>query len=154
MLKKMLERVVIVTLLLSSVSAAPPITRSSTYRQESITPDISNWPQARWNWCGPATLQAAIDWVWRRYGGEPNMYTQQELWDYMKNNTCYDVGKGRDAALPGVVGDGNADVRKLNIAYDFGVDPHAIAWTMWNKAPFRYYYHYWAYDNVNDATRR
>jgi hypothetical protein len=52
-------------------------------------------------------------------------------------------------------GDGTAHVRKLNIAYDVGVDPHAMAWTMWHNTPVGYYYHYWIYDNTADeATRK
>ncbi|MFB0534375.1 MAG: hypothetical protein ACETWR_05275 [Anaerolineae bacterium] len=27
------------------------------------------------------------------------------------------------------------EVRELNIAYDFGTDPHALAWTMWVWGP-------------------
>jgi hypothetical protein len=42
------------------------------------------------------------------------MYSQQDLWDYMKNNTCADVNyRGRDAALPGTVGDDANNVRKM-----------------------------------------
>jgi len=42
-------------------------------------------------------------------------------------------------------------VRKLNIAYDFGLDPHAIAWMLWKYGPD--YYHYWIYHSVDQATR-
>jgi hypothetical protein len=41
----------------------------------------------------------------------------------------------------------------MNIAYDFGVDPHAMAWTMYAKTPPYYYYHYWVYNSCDSATR-
>ncbi len=128
--------------------------KSLTYVQESIEPDVSNWPQQNTNWCGPTALQAAIDWVWWYNYGYHQMYSQQDLWDYMKNNSCYDASPtGRDAPLPGTVGDEYQDVRKMNIAYDFGVDPHAVAWTMWKRTPPGFHYHYKVYTNVSDATR-
>jgi len=152
--KEMLKRVVVIALLLSTISAVPSVIPLPTYVQQSIEPDVSNWPQEHSNWCGPATLQAAVDWVWWKYNSSHRMNSQQTYWDYMKNNTCYDVGGGRDAALPGNVGDGNTDVRKLNIAYDFGVDPHAMVWTMWKYTPGSFNYHYWIYYNsVDEATR-
>lgn len=68
----------------------------------------------------------------------------------MRDNTCL----GRDVQLPGIVGDGLTDVRMMNIAYDFGVDPHALAWTMYMHTPVHFYYHYWIYyNNSIDATR-
>lgn len=48
------------------------------------------------------------------------------------------------------MGNGWYEVRKLNIARDFGLDPHAIAWMLWKYGPD--YYHYWIYDNVEQAT--
>lgn len=84
------------------------------------------------------------------------MIPRATLWAFMRDNTCNDVSLyGRDALLPGTVGDDPGDVRKMNIAYDFGVDPHAMAWTMWKKTPSGYFYHYRIYSNgVDDATRK
>lgn len=72
----------------------------------------------------------------------------------MRDNTCKDIGPGRDNFLQGNIGDGINDVRKLNIAYDAGVDPHAMAWTMWVSTGPNHFYHYWVYRNgVDNATR-
>jgi hypothetical protein len=118
------------------------------------------WPQGESNWCGPGILQSAIQWVNTYHDGtptpEPPIITKANLWDFMKYNTCSSYPlTGRDQALPGNVGDGTKDVRRLNIAYDVGVDPHAMAWTMWHNTPNGYYYHYWIYYNdADEATRK
>ena len=50
------------------------------------------------------------------------------------------------------MGDGYNEVRKMNIAYDFGVDPSALAWMM--QAYGHDYYHYAVYhDGLYHATR-
>lgn len=124
-----------------------------------LTPfQLTMWPQGVSNWCGPGVLQSAIQWVNTYYDGtptpEPTIVTKANLWAFMKNNTCSTLG-GRDRALPGTVGDGAAQVRKLNIAYDVGVDPHAMAWTMYKYTPAGYNYHYWIYSNgADEATRK
>ena len=123
----------------------------TVYPTPSIVPTLIQ--QERSNWCGPSSLQSAIDWVWRYNYNTSRLIPQATLWAYMRDNTCYNAGFGRDAALPGTIGDGNGDIRKMNIAKDFGVDPHAMAWTMWNKTPSGFNYHYWIYGNVTDATR-
>ena len=130
------------------------------YWQTSITPNVSDWPQ-RYNdsvngsWCGAAVLQAKIDWDWSDHRQEYNHFSSQEtLWSYARDYTCSDIVakgvQGRDTALPGQVGNGWYQVRKLNIAYDFGLDPHAVAWMLWKYGPD--YYHYWIYNDVGQAT--
>ena len=73
----------------------------------------------------------------------------------MRDDSCSDVhskgAHGRDIPLPGTVGNRSTEVRELNIAYDFGTDPHALAWTIWEWGPD--YYHYWVYDDFHEATR-
>lgn len=131
------------------------------YWQTSIIPNVSDWPQhhndsVNGSWCGVAALQAKIDWDWRDHYNQSNhFYTQEWLWDYAKNWKCSDIVckgvQGRDAFLTGrPVGNGWYEVRKLNIAYDFGLDPHAMAWMLWAIGPD--YYHYWRYDDVHTAT--
>lgn len=130
-----------------SLSAVRSMPLLSEFPVPSMNPTISI--QEADNWCGPAALQSAIDYV-------TNRIPQATLWAYMRDNTCKDVDVyGRDAALPGTVGNGHEHVRKMNIAYDFGADPHAMAWTMWMKTPGGHYYHYRIYNNtVGDATRK
>ena len=132
----------------------------ASYWQTSILPDVSDWPQHQddsgdGSWCGVAALQAKIDWDWREHHNDyTHFYTQEELWDYARDHTSSDISikgvQGRDEALPGVVGNGWTQVRKLNISYDFGIDPHAVAWLLWKYGPS--YYHYWIYDDVDQAT--
>jgi hypothetical protein len=104
-------------------------------------------------------MQAAIQWI-RAYpnrtpvpGATPTAIPQAELWAYMRDLTCSQLG-GSDTYLTGKpVGDGHENVRKLNLSYDFGADPHALAWTMWVKTPSGYYYHYYIYTiDLYDAT--
>ena len=107
------------------------------YLQESITPNISDWPQhqndpGNGSWCGAAALQAKIDWDWREHhDDDTHFYTQEELWNYARDYASSDISikgvQGRDEALSGTVGNGWTEVRKLNISYDFGIDPHAVA---------------------------
>jgi len=114
-------------------------------------------PQQASNWCGPSSLQAEIQYVKQHYYSGLGtqvvvpIIPQATLWAFMRDNCSHDLG-GRDFPLTGTVGDGTNQVRKLNIAYDFGVDPHAVAWTMYANAPLSafYNYHYWIY--YNDAT--
>ncbi len=112
------------------------------------------YAQGNGNLCGPDCLQSAIQWV-NQYPFKTPVSTivpiisKATLWAYMRDNTCSDIGGGVDVALPGTVGDGPDQVRKMNIAYDYGVDPHAMAWTMAKNAPTGYYYHYWIYDANN-----
>lgn len=132
----------------------------NAYLQDTITPNISDWPQhqndsVNGSWCGVAALQAKIDWDWREHHNDySHFHTQEELWDYARDHTSSDISikgvQGRDEALSGVVGNGWTQVRKLNISYDFGIDPHAVAWLLWKYGPS--YYHYWIYDNVDQAT--
>lgn len=84
-----------------------------------------------------------IDWDWSDHYHEYNHFHSQEtLWAYARDHTCNDIVakgvRGNDAALPGEVGDGWRQVRKLNIAYDFGLDPHVIAWMLWKYGPDYY----------------
>lgn len=133
---------------------------ANAYLQDSITPNVSDWPQhqndqVNGSWCGVAALQAKIDWDWREhYNNYTHFYTQEELWNYARDHTSSDISikgvQGRDEALPGVVGNGWTQVRKLNTSYDFGIDPHAVAWLLWKYGPS--YYHYWIYDDVEQAT--
>jgi hypothetical protein len=132
----------------STVWSRPSYT---VYPTPSIVPTLIQ--QERDNWCGPSSLQSAIDWVWRYNYNTSKLIPQATLWAYMRDNTCYNAGTGRDAALPGTVGDGDQDIRKMNIAKDFGVDPHAMAWTMWIKTPYGFNYHYRSYGNITNATR-
>jgi hypothetical protein len=120
----------------------------SEYPVPSMNPTMIT--QQASNWCGPAVLQSEIEYV------TSNWIPQATLWAYMRDNTCNDVNiYGRDAALPGPVGNDTDDVRRINIAYDFGADPHAMAWTMWMKTPSGYYYHYRIYSSsVDFATRK
>jgi hypothetical protein len=85
---------------------------------------------------------------------EPTIITKATLWAFMRDNTCSDIA-GRDQFLTGKpVGDETDKVRKLNIAYDVGVDPHALAWAMYKYTPGGYNYHYWIYYNgADEATR-
>ncbi|HVN52925.1 MAG TPA: hypothetical protein VMT46_01250 [Anaerolineaceae bacterium] len=70
----------------------------------------------------------------------------------MKVVSCDDLG-GNDPILSGTVGDGTSDIRKMNIAYDFGVDPHGMAWTMWwEQQNFNRNYHYWIYPDADRGT--
>lgn len=108
--------------------------RSSQFPQQPISPTL--YQQGVANWCGPGSLQSAIQWVKQYNNGTPvativPIIPKATLWAKMRDNTCYELGWGRDIALAGTIGDGFNEVRKLNIAYDFGVDPHAMAWMMW-----------------------
>ena len=131
-----------------SLSVARSMSLFSEYPIPSINPTIIT--QQASNWCGPAALQSAIEYV------TSNWIPQATLWAYMRDNTCRGIStSGRDTALPGTVGDGYTDVRKINLAYDFGVDPHAMAWTIWKKTPNGYNYHYRIYSTgVDYATRK
>ena len=139
--------------------ANPSYQSGSEFPQPTIAPDIQR--QQAGSWCGPAVLQAAIQWV-NTYpdrtpvpGVAPTSVPQADLWAYMRDHDCSELGGG-DTYLRGKpVGDGEAEVRKLNISYDFGVDPHALAWTMWIKTPPGYSYHYYvSTKNVYDATKK
>jgi len=126
------------------------------YPLSPIQPTV--YDQGQPNWCGPGALQSVIQWSGQYNDGTPTpaptMITKAVLWQFMRDNTCKDIGTGRDVALVGPVGDGENDVRRLNIAYDFGVDPHALAWTMWRKTGPNHFYHYWIYYNsAEEATR-
>jgi hypothetical protein len=126
------------------------------YPLSQIQPTV--YDQGQSNWCGPGAAQSVIQWSSQYNDGTPTpaptMIPKSELWQFMRDNTCQDIGYGRDVALEGSVGDGENDVRRLNIAYDFGVDPHALAWTMWRKTGPNHFYHYWVYYNsVDEATR-
>ncbi len=131
---------------------------SMEFPSSPIEPTL--YQQSESNWCGPGSAQSAIQWNLQYNQGNPvstvvPIIPRKTLWAFMRDNTCSDISNaGRDNALPGNVGDGNNDVRKMNIAYDFGVDPHALAWTMWRKTPSLYFYHYWIYYNsANEATK-
>ncbi len=135
--------VALALLCVTRVSAdEPPGTK---YPQSSINLIIetSAAPPGSW-WCGPAAMQAAIRW------NTGTRYEQRDIWNFMRDHTCGDLG-GRDAALPGTVGDGESDIRKMNISKDFGVDPHAEAWGM--KHYTGNTYHYRIYNSLYDATR-
>jgi hypothetical protein len=136
-----------------SVTSATSSTNSTHYPLSPIDPTL--YLQGNGNWCGPGVLQSAIQWVNQYNDGAPvspapTMITKTEIWGFMRDTSCSALG-GRDSPLPGTVGDGLYDVRELNIAYDVGVDPHALAWVMWTHNPG--YYHYWRYDNQTQATR-
>jgi hypothetical protein len=129
--------------------AVSTVFSSSDYPIQPIEPTF--YAQGTGNWCGPDSLQSAIQWVNQRPFGIPVSTTvpiipKATLWAYMRDYTCSEIGGGVDSALPGTVGDGAGQVRRMNIAYDYGVDPHAMAWTMWKNAPTGYFYHYWIYD--------
>ena len=141
-----------IVVLLIALAASTSLAQEpqATYRQDSIKPYTCDWPQkgkddvTGW-WCGAACLQAAIEWDWRDHHGDyGHYYTQQSLWDIMRDYTCSDFyekgAHGKDIPLPLTddcpsYGNGSHQVRKLNIAYDFGTDPHALAWTMWEWGP-------------------
>lgn len=147
---------------ITSVRSSPTNLANSTLtptRYPIPAIQLTMWQQGESNWCGPGVLQSAIQWVNTYHDAtptpEPTMITRANLWEFMKNNTCSDISAtGRDQALPGTVGDGLTDVRKLNIAYDVGVDPHALAWTMWKNTPPKYNYHYWIYSSSADESTR
>jgi hypothetical protein len=117
----------------------------ATYRQDSIRPYVCDWPQKGQSdeegwWCGAAALQANVEWAWRDHRGDTtHYYAQSSYWNHMRDDSCSDVHSkdayGRDIPLPGTVGNRPTEVRELNIAYDFGTDPHALAWTMWEWGP-------------------
>jgi hypothetical protein len=126
------------------------------YPLTPINPTI--YPQINGNWCGPSAASAAIQAVLQYNDGAnptptvvPNI-PRATLWAFMRDKTCKDIG-GRDQSLPGIVGDSTNQVRKLNIAFDIGADPHAMAWTMWNYTGVGRYYHYWIYESAENGTR-
>jgi hypothetical protein len=152
----------VVALLMESVGyhlSIPQSTAShlSEHTLETIEPVVDHWPQEEDNWCGAAALQAYIDYAWRfHHGDENHLYTQSSLWDIMRDFTSSHFfakgSRGVGAALPGEVGDEGSKVRRLNIAYDFGVDPSALTWMMQYYG--HDYYHYAVYrDGLYHATR-
>jgi len=148
---------VLFTFWMTVSTAFSSATLTTRYPLAAIEPTL--YSQIKSNWCGPSALQSAIQWVHQYNDGIPvatvvPVKPQANLWAYMRDNSCRDLGYGRDTALAGVVGDGYKNVRKMNIAYDFGVDPHAMAWTMWMKTDVNYYYHYWIYDSGPDLATR
>jgi hypothetical protein len=118
---------------------------SANHILDTIEPNVNDWPQkyndpTNGSWCGAAVLQANVEWDWRHHYGDTSHYHPQwSYWNHMRDDSCSDVyskgAHGRDIPLPGTVGNGHDEVRELNIAYDFGVDPHALAWTMWGWGP-------------------
>jgi hypothetical protein len=98
-------------------------------------------PPFGWS-CAAANLQADIAWAtgtWRQ---------QDVYWGFMRDRTAQEVG-GFNFLLPltsehSKYGDKSWMVRKLNISYDFGVDPHAVAWALWyfGAASYHYYIYY------------
>ncbi len=153
-------RLIFFAILGSIITGLLVVTVYAYYLQDGITPNVSDWPQHQNNavngsWCGVAALQAKIDWDWREhYNDFSHFHTQELLWNYARDHSSSDISvkgvQGRDEALPGTTGNGWAQVRKLNTSYDFGLDPHAIAWLLWKYGPS--YYHYWIYNNVGQAT--
>lgn len=124
----------------------------------TIEPNTDDWPQKYNNqvdgsWCGAASLQTQIHWDWNHHHagtvGQDHFYYQHTLWNFARDHACKDISakgvQGSDSPLPGVVGNGWYKVRKLNVSYDFGLDPHAIAWMMWKYGPPDHYYHNWVY---------
>jgi hypothetical protein len=151
--------VVLITLFASLGWVTTAWSRSSLMNEyPSATIAITFYLQGTSNWCGPDALQSEIQYVNQYNDGSPvstvvPIIPKATLWAYMRDNTCKDISSGRDNALPGTVGDGNTDVRKMNIAYDFGVDPHAMAWTMYTHMGLNHFYHYWIYySDVYQAT--
>lgn len=140
-----------------SVSAVSSNTVFSiNYPLTPIIPTI--YDQITPNWCGPGSLQSVIQYVNQYNNGAPAVTVvpiipKATLWAFIRDTPSSALG-GRDNPLPGVVGDGYNEVRKLNIAYDMGADPHAMAWTMWTHTGNGYYYHYWIYyDSAIIATK-
>ena len=108
---------------------------SDWYPATPIVPTF--FQQQSSNWCGPTVLQSAIQYVDHHNDGNPlgvspTIIPQQMLWNFMKYINCGNLG-GNDPQLIGTVGDGSSDIRKLNIAKDFGADPHALVWTMFGE---------------------
>jgi hypothetical protein len=138
---------------LPEVMAAPLL----SHKLDTIEPVTADWPQKEDNWCGAAVLQAYIDYAWRfHHGDENHYYTQSSIWDVMRDFTSSHFfakgSRGIGAALPGQVGDAADEVRRLNIAYDFGVDPSALTWMMQYYG--HDYYHFAIYrDGLYHATR-
>ena len=100
--------------------------------------------------CAAACLQANIDWI------TGNRQDQDVFWGFMRDRQCREFG-GQDALLPITsehpsYGDHGWEIRRLNIAYDFGADPHAVAWAMWFFASASY--HNYIYDGVWLATEK
>ena len=132
----------------------------------TIDPNTDDWPQKYNNqvdgsWCGAASLQAQIHWDWNHHHagtvGQDHFYYQHTLWNFARDHTCKNIVakgvQGSDSSLPGIVGNGWYEVRKLNVSRDFGLDPHAIAWMMWKYGPPDHYYHNWIYyGNTYNAT--
>jgi len=142
----------VVTFVISMIIMVSP---TVGFRQDAI--NINMQPQERhsddtppYGWgCGAACLQANVDWIMGHW------YEQDEFWGFIRDRNCREWG-GNDPILPLTsahpsYGDHGKDVRKLNIAYDFGADPHAVAWAMWYYAGGSY--HNYIYDGLWIATQ-
>ncbi|HEY52059.1 MAG TPA: hypothetical protein G4N94_01225 [Caldilineae bacterium] len=157
-------RVVLIFIFLSFMFL--PQTKANThYILDTVEPNTDDWPQkfndqVNGSWCGAASLQAKIHWDWNHHRtgqiGQNHFFAQDDLWNFARDHTCSDIStkgvRGHDRALPGTVGNGWHQVRKLNISHDFGLDPHAIAWTLWDYGPW--YYHNWIYYNSSDSATK
>ncbi|MFB0534373.1 MAG: hypothetical protein ACETWR_05265, partial [Anaerolineae bacterium] len=70
---------IVVFLIVFAASASLAQGPQATYRQDSITPWVCDWPQkyndpTNGSWCGAAALQAAIEWDWRDHYGDTGHY--------------------------------------------------------------------------------
>lgn len=139
-------------------ASAAPFPYGTEFPAPPVSPNIHQ--QEAGNWCGPACMQASVQWIWAHPnmtpfpGATPTAHPQTNLWAFMRDHSCSEWFGG-DTVLPGTVGDGFQNIRKLNISYDFGADPHALAWAMYRKTPIGYFYHYYIYTaNVFEATKK
>jgi hypothetical protein len=146
-------------LVLVTVSIVVTGVSSSWFPNPTIQPTFLQ-QQDPTNWCGPSVAQSAIQWSAQYNNGNPpaimpTLISQTTIWNFMKGIQCQNIG-GTDLGLPGTIGDYNPDIRRMNIAYDSGSDPHALAWSVWywRGYPSNWinHYHYWIYNNAYDAT--
>lgn len=143
-------------------------TSHSALAAYAYTKDLStvyNFPfthQEHGNYCGPAVLEEVLDW---RYWiiSETVVFSQDSLMFYMVNNASDPTLGGVVGALPTFRLGGNNkfttygtesnQVRRLNTASDYGTDPHALAWTLYEQSPLDdTHYHYYLYSSAHVAT--
>ncbi len=141
-----------------SISTASSDINSIQYPLTPMNPTL--YDQGVDNYCGPGSLQSVIQFVNQYNNGWPTgtvvpIIAKTQIMGFMVQTPCSALG-GRDNPLQGrPYSDAPNDIRKLNISFDMGADPHAMAWSMYHYTGAGYYYHYWIYasNNPDLATR-
>ena len=107
---------------------------------DPLYPDASQMPWAQQhegNYCGPAVVGELLDWIEIKNNKTPT-FDEDALMQWMATTYSSSLPDGLDGSLALFSSGSNFksygtlwnQVRGLNTAYDFGTDPHALAWTI------------------------